>query len=354
MKVIFFSLAFFFASESVAYPLYRVEKDGKTNWLLGTLHPPIRRDQIPSELIEIIKNARTVLIEADEQTRRRLEIAQQEWAKNAGRLRNLKRQLGMVRFLSLRNSLSKIGFPVDQLDYAPVPYFVDFSIATSLRQIEEKIYIDRINNMPPTQRETILQTAKAWLERLNFSYTTDPMSGLNEFDFELINVAEQNHKPLVSLENADVALTALKAAPESLAIKAIRNHFRRNQLRREMPPERLIAFEVYRSIYAPDNLVRSYLRWAPGHTLPIIPYDFDELEPLALRELTDRHKYWVGRIYEEFAQGNTIVMVGDAHVSGDQRLPEVKPLTDIFREAGYTVTFAGPYSCAQALYKSTQ
>src|SRR3984957_5240604 len=113
------------ALPALAAPLYRLEKDGKTNWILGTFHRRIDPAWLPPEVVEVAAHARVVYAESDalsEEARDRIRQESEDRiveSLSKPPRRNIKHELNTTDFLLLRSVFKTVDARIQNADYLP-------------------------------------------------------------------------------------------------------------------------------------------------------------------------------------------------------------------------------------------
>jgi hypothetical protein len=340
------SLILFISSSTFSAPLYKLEKNGKTNWLLGTLHRKIDPAWLPPEVVEVASKARVVFAEeglvTDADRARIARESQLEHQKNISGppKRNLKKALGTSDYLLLRSIFKKLGNDVAFGDYLAA-HAVNDEIGQMLSDYETTLLSEFFTAVPADIAAATTDGGKAILEAQNFvdiEHEAEPHAGWEILDFAVLNISKQHEIPIFRLDEKED--TFVDAVTEADVIRNIKIYLKRLKVFKAEFKNYLPQLYALNRIGSQPN---SYFRWLRSSPENPSVISLDALEairpPFPLRKVVnDRHELWIPRMSAEFEKGGVFVVAGSAHVHGAEDFTETKSLTQIYSELGYQVT----------------
>jgi uncharacterized protein YbaP (TraB family) len=333
-----------------------VEKNGVTNWLLGTAHMPIEPTWVPPELAELIKNARVILSEhGDSRTVAAFQAQERQWIQNRlalGPYRHLEAELDAPDLLVLKEVMKASGSDIDNLNYLPPAFVGKLALGRQFVNYEEKLIVDAWQALSPERRRLLDRKLKLKTEiyRLIPGYVPEKPRW-RPLDQALIDIAEENKKPIRALDSLLIIEKAFVSMNESDALRAVLTFTKRIQMIKKALSANLLNFQLFRLLYSQPNLFLNYLRWNPeGRQIVETDLHISDLPDYpVMPALLKRHTRWMSLIHREFAKGGTLVVVGDGHVTGREGEPRVKSLIELLRDRGYKVTFESHSICEDQL-----
>lgn len=341
-----------------AYPLYKVEKNGVSNWLLGTARMPIEPAWIPPELVRLVENARVILAEqGDSRSIEVFRAQERQWIKNRlalGPYRNFETSLDASSLRVLKEVMSAYGSDVDNLDYLPPAFVGKLALGRQFINYEEKLIVDAWEKLDPERRREFDRALKLKTQDYGLipGYVVEKPQW-RPLDRALIDVAEDKKKRILALDDFLIVERAFLSISEADAIRAVLAFTRRIQVIKKALSTNLLDFQLFRLLISQPNMFLNYLRWDPENHLGLNekPPVSDLPDYPVVPHLLKRHTRWMSLITREFSEGAALVVVGDSHVIGRAGDSSVKSLIELLRDRGYVVTYE-PHSVCENQLKS--
>lgn len=349
----------FFAAQVFASPLYKVEKDGKENWLLATTHVPIDADWLPPEVSDVIAKSRLVFAEigdGSDTNLRRLKEQEHRWIMNyvkTGARRNVKKALPLQDYLFLKSVFDQFGARIENLNLLP-PVSVINQVGDLLIKFEREIISSAFSRATDEELSAAHARGIQILNEKGLSdFTETPASHWQIMDFAILGIAQEHHIPVRSIETLEVALDSLMVASETEIVPALRTLIKRSRILKAEISKHLGEFYADKMMNSHPNVFTQWLRANPAN-----PFSGVEREPVAnlrpaiplTRGDMARHEGWVNTIRDEFEMGGVLVVVGEVHVHGSASNKSFKSLIQIYEDQGYRVTrVVGPSSACDEM-----
>lgn len=335
-----------------ALPLFRVEKDGKVNWLWGTLHFPLKDGRFSSSVLEPLSGLRLIMTETGTpENRRRLKLSHQERLPDTPRReRDIKRILSTLDYLKFKRIVGD-RLNLQMLDFVPgsaLPQVLDDLFTKALLYAVE----DRLKQLSGWESELKESIARDGYE---MSPPNPDTTGWTRLDDWIADFGVARSIPVVALDTEEYVSESLSTDVRDGDLRQyILTHLRRLDAVKTLPGEELVEIARLAITNFNGNTWTRYLRWAPGQTeaiqgLPVtrsLPAPPPLLGPLA--KGIRRHNHWLSAIETEFSHGGTLVAVGEGHVIETRRLSGQQSLVALLIARGYKVVFVGS-PCAQWL-----
>jgi uncharacterized protein YbaP (TraB family) len=336
----------FISCASSASPLYQVEKDGKVNWLLGTIHLPISADAIPLPIVDKARRARVILTETGSHTDNVRLGREASAVYRASSTREFANLFSGIEKIRLRSFLKKSG-----LDWNSFAGKADMLIFNELEPVFNEAFA-RALWIRVRRSASALANLDASIrgEGLSIPGDRSPYAGEPTLDLQLVAIAEAQGRTVQALDSVPDQLRMLGTRmPDAELKKWIRSGLNRITLADDMDEDRLVEVALEQIRGVEENRWIFYRAWTPNGRRPEVRF----LRPISmsmldipysgpLKQAMNRHAGWMKAIEEAYAQGSALVAVGDNH------LFEANGILEILQAQGYTVTFIGD-PCGAAL-----
>lgn len=345
-----------------AAPVFKVTKDGKTNWLIGTVHDlrPLE-SEIPDTITKLVSRARVVLNESGDRYQSVIGSVITRHATSERHNRNWLQSLSIDEYAKLSELALGTGLTSKGLQSMhSLNLYVGLSHlfgTTEQRYMNEKLFL------VATEPEREKQITKRMMDILrdqkvsmNFQYPLVATSLFNRtpqpresIDATLTTIAERNQIPVRALDREGPIRAALSQKFEGEELgQYIRNWFRRLDKIKKMKAEETLPILIEHFSMMGVNAWFKYCRWTP-ETPPFfgVPVNAELGEPLIpklMRELLNRHDHWMPAIEREFAVGDTVVVVGAGHLT-EKFNPKGLTLVDKLILSGHQVEFVSTKPC---------
>ena len=321
MRALFMALLLI-AVETQALPLFKLEYEGHTSYILGT-HHVLHMSVLPQAVGQMIRESRVVLVESE------FSAADDPQAIEDFRRRGYDPGFDNQPLFDPQDRL-KIKFLVESSQAYSMQVFTHlrppaaFQVLNQLFHRQEKArlrqlildhieYLQRSEQLSAKAVEALLHVALSFREPL--------------MDEALARAARQNAVPVLSLDTESYFEMCMKAVNSVNLGKFV--HRKLESLSQSpIPYQRQPS-----AFWSPLVTKERFINWIPSEDLSLwLTPDLDPVEQYAI----GRHSAWMTRIISELQRGGAFIAVGLLHVTGDD---STDGLITMLSQSGVKVSF---------------
>ena len=340
---------------AVAIPLYEVRWQGKTSYILGTVHTIADASQLPAELKNKIHRARVVYVEDDPKrvsSKEKMADGLEADFQDGLRLkRSLKGFLGTPEWLKLKRVLTDAAFnPNFFLVLSPrwAWKVADRAFDENVEKIFHQVLEKKIKENPELAPEL-----------LGFLDSSHYKPGSKLIDWLIADVANSSGVP-VRLLDQDVYDDEGDREPQlsNMTVPTLKTYVRARlkQLRILENNRSKTEIDFINDLLAKGSPFKRFLDWTPENygvnISATVGYKefLPELIPLHMFTAT-RHSMWLDTILREIKRGDVFVAAGIFHIAREGNMyPFISStVLEELARAGMDVRFIGFTSCAEAI-----
>lgn len=329
-----------------AIPFYKVGKNGRASYLLGTDHSA-PGNLIPERIRQRIVESRLILVETSKSGDDARSDIYEFIRKNSDPRRDLKKLFKPVEWIKFKRFLAEAEFPAD-LFRGLHPTAALSLIEQAFLEADARNRDEGYNRFMPELDIATDASSKALVVKLKTMVQNRHNRTVSKVNVDqtISDLGQKKQIPILDLDSDLLSAMTTKPVSEIELKNFIRQHLAA-QLTPEQWYQRLKAHPELLLIILDDSY-GGYFTWTPGdpiHSPSLRPEVFD---PSSSDRITSRHTDWLSTIERELDSGNAFIGVGMAHLA-DEKVAD--GLITLLERDGYRVEFIGE-NCEESLKPS--